>query len=200
MEGVLEEHTHAVTDWMTALRATHHFERDRADLSRVTQLFYTLPSRSSSPGSPISLPVAGQSLPLGHHLILFPPLVPEELLNSDGTDPTYNAPVPFSRRMWAGGRFEFAPDHVLRVGEDVSCETTVPQVELKTSGAEPMVFVNQLRQFRNAQGELAVTETRTHVFLQPPAGGVLVIRATNNKTPLPSASDIFDTKAPVELR
>jgi len=178
----------SVSSWIEAMKRTRNVETDRVDLSRVTQLYCTLPNRDPSNDSR-SLPQEGDPLGLGHHLVLFPPLIPEKQLNADGTDPTYNSPPPFTRRMWAGGSFEFDPNHVIRVGEDVTCETTVSGVDVKASRTDTMIFVNQRRQIRNINGHTAITERRTHVFLRPPDGGMHSARSNALSLPglLPSS-------------
>ncbi|KAF8322671.1 hypothetical protein DL93DRAFT_2071576 [Clavulina sp. PMI_390] len=155
---------------MERIKLIDILETDTLDRSKALQLLYTLPNRAP-PDDQASRPQSNDPLPNGHHLIYFSPLISESELNTDGTDPTYNSPPPFTRRMWAGGSFEFHPRHKLRIGEDVSCRTTVASVDYKITGSEPMIFVNQLRDFKNSRGETAVTERRTHVFLKPPTTG-----------------------------
>lgn len=167
----------SVASWMERMKLVRNAETDRIDVSRVRQLLYTLPNRQDAVEDNDLRASAQQPLSLGYHLILFPPVIPESQLNSDGTDPTYNSPHPFTRRMWAGGSFEFDPQHTIKIGEDVSCETTVSSVDQKYAGDEPMIFVNQLRRIRNAEGHTAITERRTHVFLRPPEGGVHLTRS-----------------------
>lgn len=159
------------------MKLVHNTEKDRIDVSRAKQLLYTLPNRQAAVKDSSILASVQQPLPLGHHLILFPPVIPESQLNPDGTDPTYNSPHPFTRRMWAGGSFEFDPQHTLKIGEDVTCETTVSSVDHKHAGDEAMIFVNQLRRIQNAEGHTAIIEKRTHVFLRPPEGGIHLARS-----------------------
>ncbi|KAF8315499.1 HotDog domain-containing protein [Cantharellus anzutake] len=69
--------------------------------------------------------------------------------------------------MWAGGEFNFHEPKGylgLKIGDLVKCVTTVPSIEVKKGGA--MVFVDQLKKLSTERG-LAITETRTHVFLPP---------------------------------
>lgn len=116
------------SEWIANMKSSRHIENDRADLSRFKQLYYTLPTRLSHIDSQ---PCSGQPVSPGHHLILFPPLIPETKLNADGTDPTYNSPPPYTRRMWASGRMMFDPRHQIRIDENVTCETAVESVEKK---------------------------------------------------------------------
>ncbi|KAJ2899108.1 hypothetical protein MKZ38_003414 [Zalerion maritima] len=49
------------------------------------------------------------SMPLGHHLVYFPPYnLPEELME-DGTVPEHHPGPPFGKRLWAGGKIIFNP-------------------------------------------------------------------------------------------
>jgi hydroxyacyl-ACP dehydratase HTD2-like protein with hotdog domain len=158
-----EDKAAEITAWMRNIKDFRKSEEDRIDLNRVHQLFVTLPSRDGSTGDPVVKPKMGDTLPLGHHLILFPPMVPGHQLHEDGTDSTYDAPPSLTRRMWAGGRFDFNPKNPLKIGQDVQCTTTISNVEKKGSG---LVFVEQLEQISNSLG-VAVTESRSHVFLPP---------------------------------
>lgn len=64
------------------------------------QLFSATLSRSELAAC---VPKDGVELPAGYHLAYFTPSQLENDLGYDGTDTTYNAPKPFTRRMWAGG-------------------------------------------------------------------------------------------------
>ena len=166
--------------FITRMKGLRIVEDDTIDIFRVRQLYVTLPTRDetfkySYSKSSLRLsfpkptePRLGDLFGLGHSLILFPPLVPLKRLGPDGTDPTYNSPPPYTRRMWAGGEFSFHDPwgHLgLRIGDTVKSVTTVPNVDVKKDGS--MVFVNQSRKLSTERG-LAVTEKRTHVFLPPP--------------------------------
>ena len=45
-----------------------------------------------------------KAMPLAHHLVYFPPPLPLSSLQHDGTDPLHSPGLPFTRRMWAGGK------------------------------------------------------------------------------------------------
>ncbi|KAK7937366.1 uncharacterized protein PG986_014234 [Apiospora aurea] len=64
-------------------------------------------------------PPDGTPLPPGYHLVYFTPGGLESELGPDGTDRTFNAPAPFTRRMWAGGHMTWTPPPAqpLRVGQ-----------------------------------------------------------------------------------
>lgn len=155
-----------VTSWLSRITSLRSTQADAIELGRVNQLYLTLPTRGSSKFA-FSEPSLGQPLHRGHHLALFPPLDPESTLNPDGTNSTWTPPLPFKRRMWAGGRFVFNPANELKIGEDVSCEISVGKVDVKgIDSLAPKLFVHQKRQISNSRG-LALEETRTHVFLPP---------------------------------
>ncbi|ROV99922.1 hypothetical protein VMCG_06162 [Cytospora schulzeri] len=79
------------------------------------------------------LPPDGTPLPPGYHLVYFTPAAVEADLSPDGTDRTFNAPAPFVRRMWAGGRMRWTPGVPLRVGEVVEERTRLVGAVAKRS-------------------------------------------------------------------
>jgi 3-methylfumaryl-CoA hydratase len=70
-------------------------------------------------------------------------------------------PVPLPRRMWAGGRFEF--HHALHVGDPITRETRVVDIQEKTGRSGPLVFVLVRHEISNAGG-LAITEEHDIVY------------------------------------
>jgi hydroxyacyl-ACP dehydratase HTD2-like protein with hotdog domain len=176
-----------VRDWISKITTKTHVQEDRIDPYKLQLLDLTLPSFDGvgrlSPRPDIGAPIVP-----GTELIQFPPLVPTDALFPDGTDPSYSSPAPFFRRMWAGGEFAFDPHNQLRVGQDLRCETTVEDVQLKgwekarESGVlnnNTMVFVRQRREVFNEHG-FAVVERRTHVY-RPELAGLPSSEATGEK-------------------
>ncbi|CRK26599.1 hypothetical protein BN1708_014593 [Verticillium longisporum] len=92
----------------------------------------------------ISAPPTGTPLPHGYHLVYFTPNGIEGELGADGTDKTFNAPAPFSRRMWAGGKMTWpAREQPIRVGDEVEERTRLLSATAKTSRrGEDMVLIN----------------------------------------------------------
>ncbi|GFZ44365.1 hypothetical protein JCM24511_02087 [Saitozyma sp. JCM 24511] len=138
---------------------------DVVDPQRALHLQRTLPTRVGS--TAISLPSAGlsDSLPKGHHLVLFQPQTTLDALGGDGsstlTQKDYNAPSPYLRRMWAGGSFQWNPEISLPIGAKVSELTRVPKVEFKNN----MIFVHQEKTvIPEGSKDWALREMRTHVF------------------------------------
>lgn len=102
-----------------------------------------------------SVPNDGTPLPAGYHLAYFTPSQIEKELGRDGTDRTFNAPHPFTRRMWAGGELEWlgGENNRLKVGQLVT-ETTklISAVGKKTRAGEEMVVVGVEKLFSNEYG------------------------------------------------
>lgn len=113
----------------------------------------------------IEKPGIGTEIPRGHHLVYFTPADVESELSSDGSDAAFNAPWPFSRRMWAGGRMRWldgavdGKDVVLRVGDEVEERTMLVNAAPKKSrdGSE-MVLVNVEKEFWGPRGLALVDE------------------------------------------
>lgn len=125
--------------------------------------------------APSSPPPAGTPLPPGYHLGYFAPAAAEADLGADGTDRTFNAPAPFSRRMWAGGAMRWAPaggGGLLRVGDAVEERTRLVGAEAKRSrgGGGEMVLVEVEKEFWGPGG-LALVDRRSWVFRPPPPAG-----------------------------
>ncbi|RPB00109.1 hypothetical protein L873DRAFT_1805523 [Choiromyces venosus 120613-1] len=56
---------------------------------------------------PSVLPKSPKPLPPGHHLVYFPPPIPESQLLQDGSDAQHSPTPLLPRRMWAGGSLAF---------------------------------------------------------------------------------------------
>lgn len=166
---------------MTAAEAAqqmlHTFEgqtrvqRQVLDGHQLQKLSLTLNRPQLHPGLDVAAaaPPHGTPLPPGYHLVYFSPASVESELGADGTDRTFNAPGPFSRRMWAGGRMTWtrgAPP--LRVGDEAEERTTLVGAAAKRSrdGSE-MVLVDVEKEFWGPAG-LALVDRRAWVFRPPP--------------------------------
>ena len=88
-------------------------------------------------------PPDGTRLPPGYHLVYFTPNGVESQLGRDGTDTAYNAPEPFTRRMWAGGRMRWVKGRDLRVGEVVEERTRIVSAEPKVSRSGSEMVMGQ---------------------------------------------------------
>ncbi|KAL9949767.1 hypothetical protein ACHAO3_001988 [Verticillium nonalfalfae] len=113
----------------------------------------------------ISAPPTGTPLPHGYHLVYFTPNGIEGELGADGTDKTFNAPSPFSRRMWAGGKMMWpAGEEPIRVGDEVEERTRLLGATAKASRrGEDMVLVDVEKEFWGPNG-LALVDRRSWIF------------------------------------
>ncbi|KAM0218624.1 hypothetical protein ACHAQD_006747 [Fusarium lateritium] len=130
--------------------------RQVIDANQLEKLVFTVnrPSRI----------VQGTPVPPGYHLVYFTPNSTEAELGADGSDTTFNASAPFTRRMWAGGKMTWASDVSLRVGDEVE-ETTelLSATPKKSRSAGEMVLVEVEKKFWGPKG-LALTDRRSWVF------------------------------------
>ncbi|OBS22476.1 hypothetical protein FPOA_08813 [Fusarium poae] len=109
-------------------------------------------------------PVEGTPVPHGYHLVYFTPNGAESELGHDGSDTTFNASAPFTRRMWAGGKMTWATDVSLRVGDQVEERTKLLSATPKKSrSVGEMVLVEVEKEFWGPKG-LALTDRRSWVF------------------------------------
>lgn len=142
--------------------------RQLVDANQLQKLALTL-GRPKLDGVDVSenAPVAGTPVPPGYHLVYFTPDGVEDDLGADGTDRTFNASAPFTRRMWAGGRMQWAEPSsgaLLRVGDEVEERTRLLSAVPKTSrSAGEMVLVEVEKEFWGPKG-LALTDRRSWVF------------------------------------
>lgn len=113
-------------------------------------------------------PPEGTPVPPGYHLVYFTPNGLESELGLDGTDRSFNAPAPFSRRMWAGGKIhwqrELGGQGLLRVG-DVAEESTrlKSAVAKKSKSGGEMVLVEVEKEVWGPRG-LALKDQRSWIF------------------------------------
>ncbi|KAK8022647.1 hypothetical protein PG993_013414 [Apiospora rasikravindrae] len=109
--------------------------RQLLDGNQLQKLSLTLGRPRLHPGLDVtqSPPPDGTPLPPGHHLVYFTPGGLESELGPDGTDRTFNAPAPFTRRMWAGGRMTWKMLAQLRVGQQAEERTRLLSATPKKS-------------------------------------------------------------------
>ncbi|KAB5546963.1 hypothetical protein GE09DRAFT_967448 [Coniochaeta sp. 2T2.1] len=140
------------------------------DANQLQRLSLTLGRSAVAPGLDVTteVPPDGTPIPPGYHLVYFTPADLESSLGLDGTDQTYNAPAPFSRRMWAGGQMSWEKDSPVRVGDVVEEHTTLRGATAKRSrsGGE-MVLVDVRKEFWTKRG-LSLTDQRSWIFRPPP--------------------------------
>ena len=137
--------------------------RQVLDGNQLQKLALTL-GRTSMAGQDVSAdpPPIGTPIPPGYHLVYFTPVGTESELGADGTDRTFNAPAPFTRRMWAGGHMAWPGE--LRVGDEVEEHTRlVSATPKKSRSAGEMVLVEVEKEFRGPRGT-GVLDRRSWVF------------------------------------
>ncbi|WRT66817.1 uncharacterized protein IL334_003780 [Kwoniella shivajii] len=154
----------AVDHWIQSMvTRPKKVSHDTIDVERASQLKRILPTRQK--GDYVQDAHIGEILPPSHHLVFFRPKPMLRDLGSDGSSTEYNAPNPYTRRMWAGGKMMWSNKTSLRIGDEMTQIVTVPKVELK----KDMIFVHQQLSIypgiiSDANEAWAVKEIRTHVF------------------------------------
>ncbi|PCH38014.1 hypothetical protein WOLCODRAFT_23024 [Wolfiporia cocos MD-104 SS10] len=170
----------------------------------LSSLYVTLPTRDGSASdSPPEIPKEGARLGYGHHLVFFHPRNPERVLRADGTDVDFCPPEPWTRRMWAGGRFWWNEDRPLLIGDKAVATATISSVEKKGfEKGSPMVFVKQKIEYRReGASEVSIEEERSHVYLAAPGNRREARQVHDLPTPefsmeyLPSPTTLFRLSA-----
>lgn len=138
--------------------------RERLSPTLALQAMRTLPTRAgpsalqySTPDVTSSQCLEGTSLPPAWSLFAFQPLDALHDLGPDGSSTVYSAPSPYSRRMWAGGKFEWPSASVrggdagAKIGDLVQETVSVASVDLKLDRG--LVFVHQDRIWHRVEGD-----------------------------------------------
>ena len=109
--------------------------------------------------------------PLGRWLY-FQPQAPQAQIAEDGHPHKggFLPPVPLPRRMWAGGRLQWATDNPLRVGQMAALTSTVQSVQHKAGRSGELVFVVVRHELHNEQG-LCLSEEQDIVYRHMPQPG-----------------------------
>lgn len=123
------------------------------------------------------LPREGDVLPVLWHWLYFLPVHRQSELGTDGHARLggFLPPVPFGRRMWAGGRLQFVAP--LRIGERVLRESRIQDVVFKQGRSGRLCFVIVRHEIRNHAG-VCVLEEHDIVYREES-------RATASETPAP---------------
>lgn len=117
----------------------------------------------------------GDAAPAGIHWCLAPDIVPMSQLGPDGHPARgdFLPPVPFPRRMWAGGELMSQGD--FKVGDTVSRHSVIEDVLLKSGRSGEMIFVTVRHEYSTARG-VALNERQDIVYrqmdTQKPAGSI----------------------------
>ncbi|MDQ8732781.1 MaoC family dehydratase N-terminal domain-containing protein [Bradyrhizobium sp. LHD-71] len=112
-------------------------------------------------------PKTGDPAPLTMHWCYMLPIVAAAEIGPDGHPARggFLPPVPLPRRMWAGGQTVFTD--VLRVGDAVTRQSKISNVELKTGSTGSLCFVTVDHTYATPRG-VALTETQNIVYRDPP--------------------------------
>ncbi|KAJ6094640.1 hypothetical protein N7467_002153 [Penicillium canescens] len=95
-------------------------------------------------------------LPVGHHLIYFPPQVTLSQLLPDCTDTLHTPGEPFNRRLWAGGNLRFPASSPALDGSRAVCIESIRNVTVKGRDGDEKVIVTIERRVGNVpEGETA---------------------------------------------
>ncbi len=105
----------------------------------------------------------GAPAPAGIHWCIAPDIVPMSGIGPDGHPSRggFLPPIPFPRRMWAGGSLTFFDR--LRVGDEVTRSSTIKDVELKQGKSGELIFVTVQHDYATPRG-LALTERQDIVY------------------------------------
>jgi 3-methylfumaryl-CoA hydratase len=119
----------------------------------------------------------GEPAPVGIHWCLAPDIVPMRGIGPDGHPARggFLPPVPFPRRMWAGGELAFSGD--FRIGDKVARHSTIEDVVLKSGRSGAMVFVTVRHRYETVRG-VVLSERQDIVYRKAEASG---------SAPLPTA-------------
>jgi 3-methylfumaryl-CoA hydratase len=105
----------------------------------------------------------GDPGPVGVHWCLAPDIVPMHEIGADGHPMRggFLPPVPFPRRMWAGGELKFVGQFL--IGDIVKRRSVIEDVTLKSGRTGKMIFVSIRHYYETPRG-LALWERQDIVF------------------------------------
>lgn len=103
-------------------------------------------------------------MPVGHHLVYFPPQLPLSQLLPDGTDTLHTPGPPFNRRLWAGGSVRFGSLGPLLDGSRAVCIETIRRVIPKGVEGEEKVMVRIERRVGTVDEDEDEEATRRRIF------------------------------------
>lgn len=104
-------------------------------------------------------------MPIGHHLVYFPPQVPTSLLLPDGTDDLHSPGSPFNRRMWASGAVRFFKEGgPLLDGQRAACVEGIRDVTVKGVEGQEKIFVAVERRIATVDERESEDSIRSRVW------------------------------------
>ncbi|KAK0099886.1 hypothetical protein ONS95_013290 [Cadophora gregata] len=98
--------------------------------------------------------VTSTALPQGHHLVYFPPPVPDSSLLRDGTDSLHSPGAPFVKRLWGGGSIVFSQEEKFQIVPKklAVCGEEITDVNVKGVEGQEKVFVTVTRRILSILG------------------------------------------------
>ena len=126
--------------------------------------------------------MAGTEMPLLYHWLYFWNVQPPQGLGPDGHPAKggFLPPVPLPRRMWAGGRVQFAAP--LLLGDTVTKLSTIKSVTAKSGKSGDLIFVTVEHRLTGSNG-LAVIEEQDLVYKGETAPGAIAAPAASGPAP-----------------
>ena len=103
-------------------------------------------------------------LPIGHHLIYFPPQVTLAQLLPDGTDTLHTPGDPFNRRLWAGGNVRFPTSSPLLDGSRAVCIESIRNMTVKGREGDEKVIVTIERRVGTVPEGESETDTWSRIW------------------------------------
>lgn len=118
------------------------------------------------PAAPRPATHAGAPMPTLWHWAAFPDFVPLDGIATDGHPKLggFLPPLPFNRRMWAGGRLSFQGGFT--IGERIAKRSEILSVDFKTGSTGDMAFVRVAHHLTGSAG--AIHEEQDIVYLPIP--------------------------------
>ncbi|CAG8304546.1 unnamed protein product [Penicillium salamii] len=105
-------------------------------------------------------------LPVGHHLIYFPPQVTLSQLLPDCTDTLHTPGEPFNRRLWAGGNLRFPAPSPFLDGSRAVCLESIRNVVVKGREGDEKVIVTIERRVGNVPEQESAEQTRKRIWTE----------------------------------
>jgi 3-methylfumaryl-CoA hydratase len=123
-------------------------------------------------------PRLGDALPALWHWLYFWPTTAQSELGEDGHPKRggFLPPVPFPKRMWAGGRLQW--HQPMRLGDTIERRSRIDRVQHKTGRSGELLFVQVQHSYQGPQG-LCLEETHDIVYKplalghEPMSAGIL---------------------------
>lgn len=159
--------SHACLEDTRPTDATHWVGRTEAREGRLSEEIAGMLGAATGHAAAAAPPLEpGAPMPWLWHWAAFPEFVPMNALGEDGHPRLgdFLPPLPYPRRMWAGGRLAF--EGTLAVGEALRRRSEILSVDEKTGATGPMVFVRIAHEIEGARGR--IEEHQDIVYLDIP--------------------------------